>query len=491
SQLLLRDDVKDLSVVVVSVAGAFRKGKSFLLDFFLRYLNHEYNVKDSSDWLGSEDEPLRGFSWRGGSERDTTGLLLWSQPFQAILPNGEKVAILLMDTQGTFDDKSTVKDNATVFALSTMLSSVHIYNVSQNIEEDDLQHLQMFTEYGKLAQQTSFGKPFQRLQLLVRDWSFPYEYEFGAHGGKKLLDKRLEIHEGQHEELQSIRRHIAACFEELACFLMPHPGLNVATDPHFNGKLAEISPEFKTSLKELVPMLLAPENLVVKKIAGQKLKAKDLMLYFKAYMNIFNGTELPEPKSILAATAEANNLSAVAEALDVYEFLMEEVAGGTRPYLDPQRLEQEHDRARNKAIHVFQSKKKMGGDELEATYEAKLAKEINEQYEQYRAHNEGKNLFLLAGTPVVLAALVVLGYLLSTLADTCGVQTLVAVGHIISITTLAMLAVWFYSRISGNLREVGMQIDEYSGMIRNYITRQAGGRQITSAISQDTNKKQT
>ena len=37
--ILLSDEVKDKKVVVVSVAGAFRKGKSFLLDFFIRYLN--------------------------------------------------------------------------------------------------------------------------------------------------------------------------------------------------------------------------------------------------------------------------------------------------------------------------------------------------------------------------------------------------------------------------------------------------------------------
>jgi hypothetical protein len=66
-----------------------------------------------------------------------------------------------MDTQGAFDSQSTVKDCATVFALSLMISSIHVYNLMQNLQEDDLQHLHLFTEYGKIALEDSNETPFQ------------------------------------------------------------------------------------------------------------------------------------------------------------------------------------------------------------------------------------------------------------------------------------------------------------------------------------------
>lgn len=40
-KILMQDHIKDLNVVVLSVAGAFRKGKSFLLDFMIRYMHNQ------------------------------------------------------------------------------------------------------------------------------------------------------------------------------------------------------------------------------------------------------------------------------------------------------------------------------------------------------------------------------------------------------------------------------------------------------------------
>lgn len=50
-------------------------------------------------------------------------------------------------------------------------------------------------------------------------------------------------------------------------------------------------------------MLLGPDNLVLKEISGHKIKVRDLVQYFKSYINIYSGNELPEPKSMLVVGA--------------------------------------------------------------------------------------------------------------------------------------------------------------------------------------------
>lgn len=58
----------------------------------------------------------------------------------------------------------------------------------------------------------------------------------------------------------------------------------------------------------------------------------------------------------------------------MYETLMEGVAGGSKPYLQLNLLKKKHEHAKDRALQIFDSKNKMGGDEFSASYRQKLRK---------------------------------------------------------------------------------------------------------------------
>ena len=165
-----------MKVSIVSVVGAFRTGKSFVLDLFLRYLRYssgerqlKEDAEDANAWkkwiyAGVEGATTgnlegnsnleqthgeKGFSWRAGRKRNTTGIWMWEQPFVRKGENGEDIAVFLIDTQGMFDSETSQMLTASIFGLSTLLSSYQIYNVDKRVQEDNLQHLALFTEYGR------------------------------------------------------------------------------------------------------------------------------------------------------------------------------------------------------------------------------------------------------------------------------------------------------------------------------------------------------
>ena len=70
----------------------------------------------------------------------------------------------------------------------------------------------------------------------------------------------------------------------------------------------------------------------------------------RAYVDIFKGDEMPEPKSMLEATSEANNLASLSEAKDLYTNMMEGVCGGDKPFINEHILETEHLRIHDAAL---------------------------------------------------------------------------------------------------------------------------------------------
>ena len=389
-------------VAVISVVGAFRTGKSFLLSWFLRYLHYISENKDapSSDkWyytfqtLGND-----GFDWRGGAERNTTGIWMWKKPHFIQLA-GEKVAVLLVDTQGMFDNETTMALTASIFGLSTLLSSYQIYNVEKRIQEDNLQQLALFSEYARMAMSTyekaseDTQKPFQKIEFLVRDWQ-NFDEEEDYEQMQTEIEEYLEkvIADREAKDLQDTREQIRSCFEEVSCYAMTHPGMAV-TKKKYTGDVSAMDETFLNLLDRYCARVFCSESLKPKMIRGREITAVELGTYIKAYAELFaSGAHFPEAATLLEATASANNTNAVNFAMAEYKDHMNRIAGPhCSNYIKPEELKELNEQVVKESMEVFDSIATFGNQKAIDKAREQLTVSFAENFEMYNSLNDGRN----------------------------------------------------------------------------------------------------
>lgn len=201
-----------------------------------------------------------GFEWRGGMEKCTEGIWLWSRPF--ILPfEGRNVAVLLMDTQGAWDAQMTKEQCATIFGLSALMASKFICNVQNMLTDDKIDAIDYFTTFAQAACSglTSDEAPFGHLEFLIRDWPW-YEkgmaYDQCKEMAMKHLDKMLNSNvQGRKETAERLKE----IFRRVSCFGLPHPGLGVL-EPSFQGEFSEIGSDFFQLLDEFARQFFDPAS---------------------------------------------------------------------------------------------------------------------------------------------------------------------------------------------------------------------------------------
>lgn len=394
-KIVLHPDVKDRFVVIVSIAGAFRKGKSFLLGFLLKYLEtqpHDWN------WLGKDDK-IEGFEWRSGTEGVTTGIQIWSKPFILEDKSGKEVAILLMDTQGVFDNDSTLADCAGIFALSNLISSVQMYNLMHQLQEDDLQYLEFFTEFGKLVNDQSKEKGVNnsRLVFLIRDWGIPGQHPYGKDGGEAYIRKKLQIKPNHHEELKKIRRNLKECFPNTGGFLLPYPGKTVVTKETYDGTVKDMDDEFIESVKLLVPYILSKDNLVIKQIDGVDVTGQTMLDYIEVLVNALKNGELPTPQTLIEATAEIGCQLAIDAEFEIYiEEMTEFCKSANGEYISEDGLRKVDKEIKYEAIKRLESYPRMLRMKNQSQCVKKLSDLMDMKYNDFKKIIEKQNrAFLL------------------------------------------------------------------------------------------------
>jgi atlastin len=315
-KILLHPKAKNNPVVVISIAGALRKGKSTMLNFIKRYLKHGGKGK----WIGEEGQPLNdGFEWKQGNNAVTKGILMWSEPFDWTLSK-KKVAVLLLDTQGAFEVGSSNTINSAIFALSTLISSVQIFNSMQMIDQNDFGFLALFSRYTSAISAASKHKEaFQKLILLIRDWQSPRDIKYGQ---ATLDDYLAKSQQGApSKEWKEIETEFTKSFHHISCYLMPHPGMRMVIleedQPPYDGSIDKLEKKFIEYLEKFVEALL--DSSVVKKIGGKEVTGEDLLLHFTAYYKVLDSGKVSTPESILRAVAEVGYLKALTEGIKSYK----------------------------------------------------------------------------------------------------------------------------------------------------------------------------
>ena len=425
---------ENTKVSVISVVGNFRTGKSFLLSCFLRYLTHREETSASTTASVWHDETTSlsqdGFHWRGGSERDTIGVWMWSKPFYLpssdINGNGEKIAVLLVDTQGMFDNETTMGLTSRIFGLSTLMSSYQIYNVSQRIGGDNLQHLALFSEYGRVAanaaastdtdddtttNETNNGnnhrKPFQKMEFLVRDWAnfedgedieaceaamrtYLEQEVLAAPSDTNNLSAESVAPSGGTNDLSDTREQIRACFEDISCFLMTHPGLAV-TNKNYMGGTDEVDSLFKRFMDRYCERVFG--NVVAKSIHGNELTALELGVHIEKFAELFEKDTgyFPEAATMLKAISTANNINASRSSVKLFKELMDKRVGpDVETYVSPEVLGEYGAKVRSQCLKLFDERAHFGdGKAIEST-RVELENDLEEQHKVYIKLNDSR-----------------------------------------------------------------------------------------------------
>nr|XP_039267564.1 atlastin-like [Styela clava] len=396
-RILMRKEIGDRPIAIISIAGKLRTGKSFLLNFILRYLrnkgwennkwmdewmNKKYWISEASEHLNNLRERIPFMS---GTKPHTTGIRLWDEIFYVPMDDDTEVVVLLMDTQGLYDHQTTINNNTAFLSLSTLASSIQIFNCKENIDTQNLSYLKTCLDFATKTAAEASGSYFklQLLTFLVRDHTQDEDFEYGFKEGENFLQGILQSDRGGEEQIE-IRKAIKSSYDKVQCFLMPHPGL-VVKKKSYDGTDAELEADFKTYVKVFVEELVSPKNLQVKMTKGKAVTARDVLNMITACDKIF-AKNLYGAGAIMEANVKAHYASAYEEAILLYDEIMKEHFK-TVQIIDDIPLFRYHEQAKRKALDLYNGKEKMGNSECEYEYEEHLRLKCEQHFDTIKSRN--------------------------------------------------------------------------------------------------------
>ncbi|XP_076807586.1 atlastin-1-like isoform X2 [Clavelina lepadiformis] len=386
-------NVIDVPVIIISIAGAMREGKSFLLSLLLMYMESDM----SADWLSDKNKEIKQhFKFKSGHERQTLGVHIWSKPYLLTRKDKSKVAVLFMDTQGAFD-RAGAQNASSIFAFSTFLSSTQLYNMKRQIHENNLQPLSLFADYAAEVYNSMPGReensaPFQKILFTVRDWQTSKQ-GYGLKAGQDYIDCTVfKTDNTDKSDIVATRERIRKAFQKIECSVLPSPGKVVAGHVNNAGsaiKVKDVRPKFLTAVKELATYLIDEMNSV-RSISGKELIGRDFPNYVAKLHELLEREQFLEPLAVIEAYTKAMAQNKINELVQEYNREMEEQR---RDFMRKTPFRELHDKLKSNLLGRFKSEFSTEYDSIKDEFLRNLTNEIDNGYsihEQGRTFEENR-----------------------------------------------------------------------------------------------------
>ena len=271
-------------IIIVSVIGKARTGKSYLMNLLL-------------DLIGKGN----GFQVASSLQSCTKGIWLWGTPKNSL--NG-KAKIVFLDSEGTSSiDKSTKTYDSRIFALVVLISSLFLYNTYSNIDEHGINELSLAAHLSNaITTNSNIDKDELLTELspkfiwIIRDFTLEKIHpetgeEISSKEYLELCLKNKRCGKGCNDN-NVIRQNIIKFFPERDCVTLIRPvdseddlkKLNMI--PYNN-----LKPEFKMEFKILKDKIF--KEALPKKLNGKKLTGPALATLIEEFVKVINSGKIP------------------------------------------------------------------------------------------------------------------------------------------------------------------------------------------------------
>ncbi|XP_067318164.1 guanylate-binding protein 1-like [Anolis sagrei] len=364
-------------VVVVSIVGLYRTGKSYLMNRL----------------AGKRT----GFPLGSTVQANTKGIWMWCVPY----PNRKDRTLVLLDTEGLGDvEKGNTQNDTWIFALSVLLSSTLVYNSMGTIDQNAMDQLHYVTELterikakaspgdsagGDLEDSTEYLRFFPSFVWTLRDFTLQLELDGRPITEDEYLENGLKLKKGDTPDVRLFnlpRKCIRFFFPTRKCFIFDRPTSRKNLHRLEQMEESELEPDFVEQADRFCNYIYGTSK--EKTLPGGHVVTGHLLAKLvETYVETISSGKVPCLESAVLALAEMENAAAVEEAVACYVKLM-----GQRlsvPTESVPELLGVHAGCEKEALQVFMARAFKDDGQR---FQGKLIKTLHDRKEEFCRRNE-------------------------------------------------------------------------------------------------------